>query len=116
MRMNPQRPVPAGFDLKELFLPGVSLEFPRDPQRFTWRNVFLRLDKVLKFWERHGSKSLRERAIRKAEQWMLERTRYSDGAGRHLSAHDVRHHGAGSAGLCGRIIPIASKRRSSSTT
>ena len=77
--MNPKRPVPAGFDLKELFLPGVSLDFPRDPQRFTWRNVFLALDKALKLWERHGSKSLRERSIRKGEQWILERTHYSDG-------------------------------------
>jgi squalene-hopene/tetraprenyl-beta-curcumene cyclase len=28
--MNPRRPVPAGFSLKELFLPGVPLEFPND--------------------------------------------------------------------------------------
>jgi squalene-hopene/tetraprenyl-beta-curcumene cyclase len=77
--MNPKRPVPAGFDLKELFLPDVSLDFAGDPQRFTWRNIFLALDKVLKLWERHGSKSLRERAIRKGEQWILERTRYTDG-------------------------------------
>lgn len=77
--MNPKRPVPAGFDLKELFLPGVILDFARDPQRFTWRNVFLALDKALKLWERHGSKSLRDRSIRKAEQWIIERTRYSDG-------------------------------------
>ena len=77
--MNPRRPVPNGFDLQELFVPGVSLDFTRDPQRFTWRNVFLALDKALKLWERHGSKMLRDRSIRKAEQWILERTRYSDG-------------------------------------
>ncbi|MGI8741456.1 MAG: squalene--hopene cyclase [Bryobacteraceae bacterium] len=77
--LNPKRPVPAGFDLKELILPGVSLNFARDPQRFTWRNVFLKLDKALKFWERHGSKSLRQRALRQAEQWMIEHTQVSDG-------------------------------------
>ncbi len=77
--MNPHRPVPAGFDLQELFLPGLPVDIPRDPQRFTWRNIFLSLDGVLKLWEKRGSKSLRQRAIRKAEQWILERTRYTDG-------------------------------------
>ena len=37
---------------------------------------------------------------------MLERTRYTDGLARDLSAHDVRDHGARSAGLSARIIPI----------
>jgi squalene-hopene/tetraprenyl-beta-curcumene cyclase len=79
--MNPRRPVPEGFDLKELFLAGGHPEFPRSLESFTWRNVFLRLDKALKFWEEHGSKAIRNRAIRKAEEWMLSRTRYTDGLG-----------------------------------
>ena len=77
--MNPRRPVPEGFNLKELFLAGGHPEFPRSRESFTWRNVFLRIDKVLKLWENHGSKSIRRHAIRKAEQWILERTRYTDG-------------------------------------
>src|SRR5579864_9567530 len=77
--MNPRRPVPAGFNLEELFLPGASPEFPRDREGFTWRNVFLRMDRVLKLWEKYGPKSLRHRAIREAEDWILARTRYSDG-------------------------------------
>jgi squalene-hopene/tetraprenyl-beta-curcumene cyclase len=78
--MNPRRPVPDGFNLQELFVvDGQQLEFRRDLTSFTWRNVFLRLDKVLKLWEKHGSKALRQRAIRKAEQWMLEHTRHTDG-------------------------------------
>jgi squalene-hopene/tetraprenyl-beta-curcumene cyclase len=77
--MNPRRPVPKGFHLRELFLPDTSFEFPRSREGFTWRNVFLRLDKVLKLWEKHGSQALRKRAIHKAEQWMLERTRHTDG-------------------------------------
>ena len=78
--LNPRRPVPEGFNLQELFVvDGQQLEFRRDLTSFTWRNVFLRLDKVLKLWEKHGSKSLRQRAIRKAEQWMLEHTHYTDG-------------------------------------
>jgi squalene-hopene/tetraprenyl-beta-curcumene cyclase len=79
---DPQRPVPAGFNLEELFLPGVPLfQWFKDRQYLTWRNVFLSLDKVAKFWEKHGSKSLRKKAILRAEQWMLERTKYSDGLG-----------------------------------
>src|ERR1700736_4139469 len=77
--MNPQRPVPAGFNLQELFLAGASLEFPPDRKGYTWRNVFLRLDGALKLWEKYGSKALRQRSIRKAEQWILARTRYTDG-------------------------------------
>lgn len=78
--LNPRRPVPAGFNLQELFVAdGQQLEFRRDRASFTWRNVFLRLDKALKLWEKYGSKSIRERAIRKAADWMLEHTRYSGG-------------------------------------
>jgi squalene-hopene/tetraprenyl-beta-curcumene cyclase len=78
--MNPRRPVPAGFHLKELFAAGgQQVEFRRDRTNFTWRNVFLRLDKALKLWEKYGSKTIRQRAIRKAGEWMLEHTHYTDG-------------------------------------
>ena len=76
---NPRRPVPDGFHLKELFLQGVSASFRRDPSIFTWRNLFLALDRVLKLWEKHGPRSIRTQAIRRAEQWILDRTRYTDG-------------------------------------
>jgi squalene-hopene/tetraprenyl-beta-curcumene cyclase len=76
---NPRRPVPEGFNLKELFAPGVSLEFPRDTEPFTWRNFFLRIDQLLKWWEKHGSTAIRQQAIEKASEWMLARTRYTDG-------------------------------------
>jgi squalene-hopene/tetraprenyl-beta-curcumene cyclase len=79
--MNPQRPVPAGFSLRELFLDGASLAFSKDRKFFGWRNVFLNLDKGLKLWEKYGSARLRQRAIRRATAWMLERTRYTDGLG-----------------------------------
>src|SRR5580693_4943962 len=55
--MNPQRPVPTGFHLKELVKPGVPFEFPNDEGFFSWRNFFLKGDKILKFWERHGLRS-----------------------------------------------------------
>jgi squalene-hopene/tetraprenyl-beta-curcumene cyclase len=79
--MNPARPVPAGFDLQELFQPGIPVTFQRDKRLFSWRNFFLATDKLLRWWERHGSRTIRTRAIRRAEQWMLDRTRYTDGLG-----------------------------------
>jgi squalene-hopene/tetraprenyl-beta-curcumene cyclase len=78
---NPRRPVPAGFSLEELFLPGVSPAFARDAEWFTVRNLFLRIDRFVKFWERHGSRRIRQRALRAAERWMLERSRNADGLG-----------------------------------
>jgi squalene-hopene/tetraprenyl-beta-curcumene cyclase len=80
--LNPQRPVPAGFHLKELFIPGVGLEFPSDGKTFSWRNIFYAADRLLKWWERRGIRkapSVRQRALRNAEAWMIERTRHSDG-------------------------------------
>jgi squalene-hopene/tetraprenyl-beta-curcumene cyclase len=47
----------------------------------SWRSLFLASDRILKLWDRFGSKALRRKAIREAERWMLERTRYSDGLG-----------------------------------
>jgi hypothetical protein len=79
--MSPRRPVPAGFTLDELLEPGVPLNFPNDEGFFSWRNFFLKADRILKLWDRYGSRSLRRLAIRKAERCMLERTRYSDGVG-----------------------------------
>ena len=78
---NPMRPVPAGFNLDELYLPGGSPAFKRNPRRFTLHNTFFWLDKLIKWWERHGSRAVRRNAIRKAEQWMLERFQGSDGLG-----------------------------------
>lgn len=75
------RPVPAGFNLDELFLPEAPLGFTREPKFFTWHNAFLLLDRCLKLWERHGSRAVRRHAIRRAEAWMLERARDADGLG-----------------------------------
>ena len=78
---NPRRPVPAGFNLDELYKPGVSLAFQRSEGFFSWRNFFLGADRFLKFWEKHGSRALRRKALRAAEQWMLARCENSDGLG-----------------------------------
>jgi squalene-hopene/tetraprenyl-beta-curcumene cyclase len=77
--LNPRRPVPAGFGLDELFKPGEPFEFPNDEGFFSWRNFFLKADRFFKFAEKRMWRGLRTNAIRRAEQWMLERTRYTDG-------------------------------------
>ncbi len=77
--MNPRRPAPAGFNLDELFLPGMGTGFPYGRRPVSWRNFFYAMDRLLKWWERHGSRALRQKAIRRAEQWIVERTRYTDG-------------------------------------
>jgi squalene-hopene/tetraprenyl-beta-curcumene cyclase len=78
---DPCRPAPSGFSLDELCAPGVALGFPGDAEWFTWRNLFLRIDRFLKFWERRGPRGIRQKALRTAEQWMLERFEHCDGLG-----------------------------------
>ncbi|MBZ5724124.1 MAG: squalene--hopene cyclase [Acidobacteriia bacterium] len=78
---NPRRPVPAGFNLDEIWLPGVSPAFHWDYRWLTWHNFFLAVDRLLKWWERRGSRALRRRAIEKARDWMVERLHHSDGLG-----------------------------------
>jgi squalene-hopene/tetraprenyl-beta-curcumene cyclase len=72
------RPVPAGFHLNELAVEGKSLELPRRD----WTSVlFQQIDRAVKIWQRRGMRELRRSAIRAAEQWMMDRTRYSEGLG-----------------------------------
>ncbi len=76
-----RRSAPAGFTLEELFHPDVSPGFAPAESVFTWRNLFLRLDTLVKWWERNGPRAVRRRALRAAEAWMLERFEHSDGLG-----------------------------------
>jgi squalene-hopene/tetraprenyl-beta-curcumene cyclase len=78
---NPQRPVPAGFNLEELFLPGAPMLPEWDLKSITWRNSFLFLDKFLKGWERWGPRFIRNYAVRKCAEWMIEHFDSSDGLG-----------------------------------
>lgn len=73
-----QRSAPEGVDVSELFLPGKELTMPR---RAASSIIFKHLDRVLKLWERRGLKNVRAAAIREAEHWILDRTRYTDGLG-----------------------------------
>ncbi len=61
--------------------PACRCTFPNDEGFWSWRNFFLKADRVLKWWDRHGSRAIRTKAIRRAEQWVLAHTRYSGGLG-----------------------------------
>ncbi len=80
---KPTRPVKVNLD--ELYPQGIherDLALTPDPQRFTLRNSFLWLDRLHKLAERFARRGIhpfRKQALRKAEQWMLERFEGSDG-------------------------------------
>ena len=78
---NPRRPVPAGFNLEELYFQGAPAMPQRDPGLFSWRNCFLALDRFLKAWERVGPRFIRRYAVQKCADWMMERFEGSDGLG-----------------------------------
>ena len=72
------RRAPAGFTLDELLLPGVSLKLPT---RKGLSILFHHLDRMFKVWEKRGSERIRAAAIREAEHWILDRTRFTEGLG-----------------------------------
>src|SRR5664280_241151 len=82
---KPTRPPANNVNLDELYPEGFherDLGLPPDPDRLSWRNFFLWLDRLHKFAEwfaEIGVHPFRKRALRKAEQWMLERFEGSDG-------------------------------------
>ena len=73
---KPTRQLPADKHLHELYPVGLEqtdLSPPRDARFFTWRNFFLRADRVLKTLDSLGWKPLRRRALRTAQAWMTAR-------------------------------------------
>jgi len=72
-------------NLDELYPAGIherDLALAPDPEAITFRNFFLWLDRLHKFAERfayHGIHPFRKMALKKAEQWMLERFEGSEG-------------------------------------
>ena len=80
---KPTRPVKV--DLDELYPEGLherDLALAPDPEKLSWRNFFLWLDRLHKFAEwfaEHKIHPFRNRALRKCEQWMLARFEHSDG-------------------------------------
>jgi squalene-hopene/tetraprenyl-beta-curcumene cyclase len=81
---KPTRGLP-GLTLDELYPEGFherDLALPPDPQLITWRNFFLKLDKIHKFaevWARLGLHPFRRSALKKCEAWMLDRMEGTQG-------------------------------------
>ncbi|MBI4893531.1 MAG: squalene--hopene cyclase [Acidobacteria bacterium] len=73
-----ERPVPPGFDLSELEAPGKSYRLPR---RDKLSILFTGIDRGLKIWHGRGNSKVTAAAVRAAEKWMLDHTRYCDGLG-----------------------------------
>lgn len=78
---NPHRPVPTGFNVDELFLPGAPMLPAPSLKSFSWRNCFLAVDKLLKLWEKTKLHIIRQHATKKCEEWMVARFDGSDGLG-----------------------------------
>jgi squalene-hopene/tetraprenyl-beta-curcumene cyclase len=76
-----KRPVPAGFNVEELYLPGAPMHPARDPQWLTGRNCFLAVDKFLKVWEKVTPRIIQRQAIKKCAEWMIQHFEHSDGLG-----------------------------------
>lgn len=77
---NPQCPVPDGFDLHEIAKPGQPLTLRPTNKMLTGKNFFYTADRFLKRYEKSPlAKLLRPHAIKRCEEWMLERLQYSEG-------------------------------------
>jgi len=82
---KPTRPLKNHVNLDELYPAGMAerdLALPPDPERISLRNFFLWLDRLHKFAEEFsklGIHPFRKRALKKCENWMLERFEGSDG-------------------------------------
>lgn len=72
------RPTPHAIRVDELLAPDRKFSLPK---RGAAAIVFNHVDRAIKLWEKRGLRNIRAKAIREAERWMLERTRYTDGLG-----------------------------------
>jgi squalene-hopene/tetraprenyl-beta-curcumene cyclase len=84
MAKRPSITIPAELGVSELWVKPPALAdyaFPADAQLLTWRNFFLTLDRVLKVLGKSPVKPLRERALRKAADWILSHQDVNGGWG-----------------------------------
>ena len=78
---KPFKKIPAEMGIDELFVGGreQNLKLRWSKKLISWRNFFLLLDRVTHMFERVHVRPLRSLALRKAEQWVLERFEMCDG-------------------------------------
>jgi squalene-hopene/tetraprenyl-beta-curcumene cyclase len=79
---KPSCVVPESAAIRELYVhTGPRPEAKRPLRERIWRTFFTGVDSMLKSLERSSFRPLRERALNKAEAWILERLEKSDGLG-----------------------------------
>jgi squalene-hopene/tetraprenyl-beta-curcumene cyclase len=80
---KPRWDLPPDAGVGELFrdASGRIPAFKWDPRVVSWRNFFLVLDRLFEWHEKLPWKPLRQRAIRRAKQWLLEHLERSEGLG-----------------------------------
>ena len=78
---KPRFTVPKEFSVDALYKDSSrkALAFDWDKQLFSWRNLFLALDRGLKLYERVPWKPLRQRALRQCREWMLDHLERTEG-------------------------------------
>src|SRR5436305_7998008 len=79
---KPFKKIPAEMGIDELFVGGrhgKHLHLRWNEKIISWRNFFLVLNRIVHFCEKFHIRPLRELALKKAEQLMLERFEMSDG-------------------------------------
>src|ERR1700674_3885039 len=78
---KPRFAVPGGVSVEALYKDPSrkALAFDWDKQFLSWRNFFLALDRGFKLYERIPWKPLRKRALRLAQEWLLEHLERSEG-------------------------------------
>ena len=80
---RPIRQLPVSLGIDELYLCEKArhkLTSNGDAHR-TWGTIFTSLDKLLKLVDRAGTTPLRGRALKRIEDWLIDRTERSDGLG-----------------------------------
>src|ERR1700693_4570784 len=81
---KPFKKISREMGVEELFVGGMHktrMHLRWSKKLISWRNFFLVLDRLTHWFERVHIRPLRSLALRKAEEWMLERFEMSDGLG-----------------------------------
>jgi squalene-hopene/tetraprenyl-beta-curcumene cyclase len=82
--LRPIRQVPDHLGIRELYVDyeiGNTLGTPKRGFPTSWRDFFLRVDRLLKRYEESPIPSLREKAMAAAEKWLLDHMADSEGLG-----------------------------------
>jgi squalene-hopene/tetraprenyl-beta-curcumene cyclase len=78
------RQLPDSLGMAELYIDPVAANRLTEPPRglpHSWRDVFLRIDQILKVYDRSPIGILRKKAMKAAENWLLARMENSEGLG-----------------------------------